>query len=151
MTDTIPYGRGHKNSVAFIEDRIHPEPNSGCWLWAGSTNSWGYGQVKFYGRQWQAHRFIYTLVKGEIPQGMDLDHLCRVRGCVNPDHLEPVSERENVLRGKTFAAANAAKTSCPRGHPYDRVIVWGTPRRICTQCRKALGAISQRARRRRKQ
>ncbi len=91
----------------------------GCWQWVGAIGTHGYGRFRADGKTQQAHRVSYTVHKGPIPAGLDLDHLCRNRGCVNPDHLEPVTRRENLLRGETFTAANAAKTHCPQGHPYD--------------------------------
>ncbi len=73
--------------------------SSGCWLWLGEYNRNGYGRVKFAGRKLMAHRVIYELVVDQIPDGLVLDHICRNRCCVNPDHLEEVTIRENTLRG----------------------------------------------------
>lgn len=92
-------------------DRV--EITETCWLWRGGINDAGYGRFEGNGR---AHRFSFNLLRGPIPQGATLDHLCRVRSCVNPDHLEPVTNTENVMRGTGFAPQNAAKTHCPRGH-----------------------------------
>jgi hypothetical protein len=94
-----------------------------CWHWtAGKSHGYGRFGSKRYGcRKGQttmAHRIAYELLVGPIPEGMTLDHLCRDRGCCNPDHLEPVTLRENILRGGGFAAQHAAKTHCPQGHPY---------------------------------
>jgi DNA-binding XRE family transcriptional regulator len=75
---------------------VHFEPNTGCWLWAGADNGQDYG--KFRGEY--AHRASYAMARGPIPQGMHLDHLCRVPCCVNPDHLEPVTNRVNAQRGR---------------------------------------------------
>lgn len=89
------------------------------WLWTGSRTSGGYGT--FYrgnGVYALAHRFVYELAYRSIPQGLHLDHLCRVRNCVNPEHLEAVTAKENNLRGVGVAAQNATKTHCPLGHPY---------------------------------
>lgn len=83
-------------ATAAFESRVHYEPNSGCWLWAGADNGDGYG--KFRGEY--AHRLSYKRHKGPIPDGMHLDHLCRVPCCVNPDHLEPVTNKENARRGR---------------------------------------------------
>ena len=79
-------------------DAISPEPNSGCWLYLGPLQPDGYGGITFNGKTCRAHRVSYTIFKGEIPPGLELDHLCRVRCCVNPDHLEPVSRLVNVRR-----------------------------------------------------
>lgn len=91
----------------------------GCWLWTGTTTKAGYGQVRRNGKAIYAHRAVYEALVGPIPEGLQIDHLCRVRNCVNPLHLEPVTQRENLLRGETITARNAAKTHCPQGHAYE--------------------------------
>ena len=78
---------------------VLPEPNSGCWLWAGFCNPGGYGKFTAGPKNEYAHRLSYRLFVGEIPQGLELDHLCRVRCCVNPSHLEPVTKSVNAIRG----------------------------------------------------
>lgn len=88
------------------------EKTSSCWLWTAARTD-GYGRL---GNEY-AHRVAYRMLVGPIPLGLQLDHLCRVRHCVNPAHLEPVTQRENVLRGETIVARNAVKTHCPHGHP----------------------------------
>jgi hypothetical protein len=105
-----------------VEERFwaRVDKTEDCWLWTGALfQKSNYGMVSIDRVPYPAHRFAYELVVGPIPVGMQLDHLCRVRHCVRPDHLEPVSCRTNLLRGQTLAAANAAKTHCPKGHPYD--------------------------------
>ena len=97
--------------------QIMPEPNSGCWLWTGALVE-GYGVLSVNGRLTFAHRFSYEQAKGPIPAGLEIDHLCRVRCCANPDHLEPVTTRVNLLRGVGAAAINARKTHCIRGHAF---------------------------------
>lgn len=97
---------------------VLPEPNSGCWLWSGSLVWGGYGQFKVSRNTVRAHRFSYQFLVGPIPDGLHLDHKCRVRSCVNPDHLRPVTIRENNLLGEGPAAWNMAKTHCPAGHEY---------------------------------
>jgi hypothetical protein len=88
-----------------------------CWLWTACVGSNGYGQ--FDGTT--AHRFSYQEAHGPIPPGLQPDHLCRVRSCIRPSHLEAVTCRENLLRGETSAAKNSAKTHCPKGHPYNEM------------------------------
>ena len=102
----------------FIENKFIPEPNSGCWLWFGAQTPAGYGQVlnPATRKVEYAHRLVYQIEKGVIPAGLHLDHLRRMRCCVNPEHLEPVTTRENLLRGVGFAAVNARKTHCRHGH-----------------------------------
>jgi hypothetical protein len=86
-----------------LEDRWIPEPTSGCWLWIGALSKCGYGLVRVIrnGKQSSttAHRFVYEKYRGLVPAGMELDHLCRNRACVNPDHVQPVSGAVNVHRG----------------------------------------------------
>lgn len=98
------------------------EKTEACWLWMASKCQGGYGRFRVGGvgrKKIQAHRFAYELLVGPVPDNLDLDHLCRVRDCVNPAHLEPVTRRENLLRGETLIAAQVLRTHCPRGHPYD--------------------------------
>ena len=95
----------------------------GCWVWTGSVKKNGYGQFKYGGRQGKMmypHRVMYELMVGIIPSGLELDHLCRNKLCINPQHLEPVTHRENVLRGISPPALCATKTHCPHGHEYNQ-------------------------------
>ena len=103
-------------------NKVEPEPNTGCWLWSGADKRNGYGQITISGKKLSVHRLAFTVLSGAIPAGLDLDHLCRVRCCVNPEHLEPVTRQTNLLRGQTYPARNAAKATCPKGHAYDRLV-----------------------------
>lgn len=108
-----------------------------CWLWTSPLNHNGYGQFHAGKRMRRAHHISFELAGGVIPRGLGLDHLCSVRHCVRPSHLEAVPQRENNLRGPTnFAALNAAKTHCPQGHPYDAENTYVTPSgtRQCKEC-----------------
>lgn len=109
------------------------EKTETCWLWRGYIAPNGYGQIGMSNprRVEYAHRAAYELLVGPIPEGMQLDHLCRTRACVRPDHLEPVTQRENLLRGEGVTAAHARKTHCPKGHEYDAV---HDGRRACRTC-----------------
>ena len=93
-----------------------------CWLWAGYKNEHGYG-VHYYteGKKTKkvlAHRMSYEHFKEKIPEGLVIDHLCRITSCINPSHLEAVTNIENILRGVGFAGLNNRKTHCPKGHEY---------------------------------
>lgn len=113
-----------------------------CWLWTGAkTGSGGYGVIRLGDTLVRAHRFAYEAMVGPIPDGLVLDHLCRVRACVNPGHLEPVTTQENVLRGEGPAASRAKQTACKYGHPFDeantRITKLGQRRcRVCHQDHK---------------
>ncbi len=117
--------------------KVSPQPD-GCWKWLGNHDSDGYGRF-WLGLPGQktigAHRFAYLSIKGEIPEGLVLDHLCRNVGCVNPDHVEPVTVGENQRRGLNVAL----KTHCKQGHPYtqENTVIRHTGRRWCLTCRKA--------------
>jgi len=115
---------------------VVPEPNSGCWLWVGSCALRGYAQF-WLKRQRYAYQVSYEHFKGPIPNGLELDHLCRTITCVNPAHLEAVTHRENDLRGKGFVAENARKTHCPRGHEYSpENTFWQGPTRSYRGCKE---------------
>lgn len=93
----------------------------GCWEAVRCLNHDGYARMLIGGRGGRTHyvhRYLYEQYYGPIPDGMELDHLCRNRACVRPDHMEPVTHAENVARGTT-GIVNRSKTQCPQGHPYD--------------------------------
>lgn len=117
-------------------DSIVFEPMSGCWPWIGATYNNGYGRMRQLGKELKAHRVIYKEIKGELDDSMALDHLCRNRACVNPDHLQPVSHRLNCVRGNGPSGLNARKTQCKYGHQLDPVDLDSptSKRRICVEC-----------------
>lgn len=90
----------------------------GCWEWQTATGSKGYGAFSDGKRSLLAHRFSYELFVGPIPEGLQIDHLCRNRKCVRPDHLEAVTQQVNMSRGESFSAINGRKTHCKRGHEF---------------------------------
>lgn len=111
-----------------------------CWVFLGGKDKKGYGRVAHEGRIQPAHRITYTLLVGPVSEGLTLDHLCRVRACCNPACLEPVTNRENVLRGTGPTAVNAKKTHCIHGHeftPENTHHYASMPGRGCKECRRA--------------
>ena len=112
----------------------------GCWLWTAGVDEHGYGRFKDDHREASlgAHRWAYTTFIGDIPEGLTIDHLCRIRNCVNPFHLEAVTNRENVLRGVGPSAENGRKTHCPVGHAYDEenTLINHRGSRECLACRQ---------------
>lgn len=100
-----------------IASKIDDEHLEACWEWiAAKTN--GYGVVQHNGRLQRAHRVVYELLVGSIPEGLELDHLCKNRGCVNPLHMEPVTGIENNARSDSMSALHARQTHCKRGHEF---------------------------------
>lgn len=123
------------------EERFWAKVNKteACWEWTASLHPSGYGQFMYVGhRPRAAHRVAYEWLRGPIPEGLVLDHLCRNRTCVNPDHLEPVTHRENILRGVGASARNVVKTRCDQGHPFDKANTYidQRGRRTCRTCRR---------------
>ncbi|GAB3776674.1 hypothetical protein GCM10027600_42800 [Nocardioides ginsengisegetis] len=105
------------------------EKTKGCWIWKGHITRYGYGQL----RGKKAHRLVYEAMVGPIPEGLVIDHLCRNRACVNPEHMEPVTNEENLDRG----ARSPSKTTCPVGHSYtpENTYVYNGARQ-CRTCRR---------------
>lgn len=131
------------NDVSDITARIFkysiPVTESGCWLWLGGCAGDGYGVVRTEGKNEYAHRVSYQIFKGEIQAGLHIDHLCKVHCCVNPDHLEPVTCRENLVRGEGFVGKQVRQRLCLRGHELAGANLKLTKRgeRICLECRRA--------------
>jgi hypothetical protein len=126
-----------KNILERFERYVMPEPNSGCWFWMGGLSAGGYGQITFSNPKTtkKAHRVAWELHRGPVPAGLELDHLCRMRSCVTPDHLEPVTRRENTLRGEGVTSQNAHKTHCVNGHPLSgRNLLVKSGWRTCRAC-----------------
>lgn len=116
VTGSLPNTPGDILSRIYASDVYTLE--TPCWSYKGTPNRCGYSRAKIGGKEVLVHRLAYEHYVGLIPEGLEIDHLCRNRWCCNPAHLEPVSGKENKLRGETLNAGNARKTHCPRGHPY---------------------------------
>ncbi len=132
-----------RHSVAVVHrfmQKISIDPSNGCWNWTGCIGNTGYGQACIEnGIRKYAHVLAYEIFIGPKPKGLDLDHLCRNRRCVNPSHLEPVTRRENLMRGNTIPARKAAQTHCKRGHPLegDNLYITSNGTRSCRICKDA--------------
>jgi hypothetical protein len=132
--------------------KVWPCPNTGCWHWGGTIHHTGYGSYWYGYRSVLPHRYIYEVIHGPLPPVMKVDHICRNKSCVNPAHLDAVTQRENIIRGMAPASVNAAKTHCIHGHPFagDNLIVrcYGShPRRCCLECTREIGRRSSKKRR----
>lgn len=137
-TYTDSLGRTYTRQVPIERflDKIWVHPMSGCWHWTASLDSHGYGQFqrgRGYGGLTRAYKWAYEHFVGPVPEGLELDHLCRNKTCVFPGHLEPVTHRENVLRGPGASAIHARMTECKNGHPFVGRTSGGI--RTCGQCR----------------
>lgn len=117
--------------------RVIIDPETECWNWQGHVGQNGYGQCWDGKKVKGAHVVAYVLFVGHVPVGLDLDHLCRNRRCVNPAHLEPVTRRENLMRGDTIPAHKAAQTTCKHGHLLEgeNLYLYPDGRRGCRICR----------------
>jgi HNH endonuclease len=109
-----------------------------CWLWTGALDTHGYGHVCRDGRDLQTHRAVYEILVGPIPPGLTLDHLCRVRRCCNPDHVEVVTRTENLQRSPIALAGRPRQTHCARGHELNADNIYRNTRgsRQCKTCAK---------------
>jgi hypothetical protein len=118
-----------------FESKFVLAPDSGCWLWTSPVNPDGYGSFSVNDKSYRAHRFSYKNYVGDIPEDMQIDHLCKTTICVNPKHLEVVTPTENVRRSDNW---NAKKTQCGKGHEFTESNTYITPKgyRMCRVCAK---------------
>lgn len=120
-----------------IFDRV--QVGDGCWEWTGAHDPKGYGCIDIDDKKPKAHRLVYEILVGPVPEGLELDHLCRNKGCVRPKHLDPVTHAVNMERAAPYIPV---KSHCPRGHPYDEAntyIAPGSGSRMCRTCRRDQG------------
>lgn len=141
INESSPQGERHPVGYVICEN--------GCWDWVGAHTPKGYGRYHYKKQYKAAHRVLYESVNGPVPDGLTIDHLCRNRGCVNPAHLEPVTMRENILRGESFAAVGARQTHCKHGHLLagDNVLRQRVTGRRCRTCRQAFDHRQERRQR----
>lgn len=119
--------------------------DSGCWLWTGYIAKSGYGQITIHRKSWKVHRLSYSVFKSPLIPGFEIDHLCKVRHCVNPAHLEQVTKKENILRSESWSAKNKRKTHCRNGHEYtpDNTLNLKDGARRCKACNRVTGRRNQ--------
>lgn len=136
--------QGRRARASYFRDQVNESP-SGCWLWGGKVREDGYGQ--FSSDSLMAHRYAYELWVGPIPEGLQIDHLCMVKACVNPQHLEAVTAAENLRRRDVAYGMGSAVTSCPRGHAYDVINTYQSPsgRRNCRRCGRERMALRRKS------
>jgi hypothetical protein len=141
LTSPLTHGQKVKDALGreaiverFVESFLFDEDE--CWYWMGPIDRKGYGRFNTALGRFSAHRYSYMLWIGPIAEGLELDHLCRHRDCVNPAHLEAVTHRVNVLRSQAPPARQARQTHCKNGHPFngDNLIIDSLGRRVCRAC-----------------
>jgi|JI9StandDraft_1071089.scaffolds.fasta_scaffold336360_1 hypothetical protein len=127
-----------------LNDKSVYEPNTGCQFWLHDFVTGGYGRSCVGRTKVLAHRLSYVLYNGEIGEGLTIDHKCNQPSCINPNHLQAITMRENTLRGTSFSAVNSKKTHCSRGHEYteETIFRYRDGRRECKICIKARSAAS---------
>lgn len=146
-----PRGRFAREAMLSRFARKMVRRPDGCWIWTGATNDGGYGQLRADDRVQYAHRLAYETFVGPIPDGLQIDHLCRTRLCVNPAHLEPVTQRENILRGESPQALRSRATHCIAGHPLSGGNLYIRPDGKGRHCRTCQRRRNRETRRRRRQ
>lgn len=125
------------NSLERFMARVSPEPMSGCWLWTGPVSHNGYGTVSLGGRTYRAHRISYELHVNTIPEGLHIDHLCKVRCCVNPTHLDPVTQVENNHRSPTKCSPVCSRRCVTHGCQQP-ALHRAAGSNLCPRCRQAV-------------
>lgn len=134
------YIHGHQSRRPAVDrfwEKVDQNAPGGCWLWTDFLAR-GYGRISIGGRMVRAHRFAYELLVGPVPEGLEIDHLCRVRHCVNPAHLEPVTHAENLRRSDSISAVYARRDRCASGHEFtaENTYVRAGGHRDCRACNR---------------
>jgi hypothetical protein len=137
----IRIDREVKDPFLRFKSLIFKNSKTGCWEWTGCLRPDGYGLFGIRQKRYRAHRWSYEYFIGAIPKNLELDHLCRNTKCVNPKHLEPVTHRENTMRGESFVAKHTVKTHCINGHMFntENTYYWNGHRH-CRVCRRIIEA-----------
>lgn len=137
----IRMGQKGKSALERFDAKWRLDPATGCWVWTAALMFSRGGSAYGVFGQGLAHRFAYKVFRGPIPEGLEIDHLCRRTLCVNPKHLEAVTHAENQKRGnsgKVMAEMHRRKTRCPQGHPYDEANTYRHGgRRYCRTCKRS--------------
>jgi hypothetical protein len=144
--------KGRAVTLDWLFNNCQPVPFSGCWIWMKSIGTNGYGKTWHNNKTALAHRVAWIITEGEISNELELDHLCRVRSCINPQHLEPVTPKENLSRSPLIGLRGAPvhhrnKTHCPKGHPYSGENLYLSPKsggRVCKICKSESGKSEKR-------
>ena len=136
----------YRRRMSPLEESIEYEPNSGCWLWTAALQPKGYAELQRNKKVILVHRLFYERYRGPIPPGLEIDHLCRVRSCVNPDHMEVVTSRVNSLRGNGVGGRNARKTLAKCGHPLSPPPRSISGPRYCRPCRREYWRVREQRR-----
>lgn len=128
--------------------KVSVDAKTGCWPWTGAKTDMGYASFRVLGKTYYGHRHMFELWYGVMPLGLDLDHICKNTACVNPEHLEPVEHRENLLRGESPMAKLARATHCKYGHEWTQENTGPGPKgsRRCRTCAR-IRARAERLRR----
>lgn len=139
MTTLDDIARQSSADLLDVARRLFAQTDLGdsCWLWTGAGTGGGYGQISIKRRGFPIHRVAYELLVGPIPDGLELDHTCEIRNCINPAHLEPTTQYVNNMRSNSVTAINRRKTHCTKGHPLEGQNLYEDPRgyRGCRTCR----------------